>query len=128
MLLFHDDRSGKSKQIIFSVKAGHTQVSHIRDLRGVIEREQAEIGVLVTMEEPSKPMLKEAAEAGFYKSEAVHKDFPRLQILTINQLLNGAIVEYPRLLDATFKQAPKARGAAAKNMQLPLAENTDERE
>jgi hypothetical protein len=70
-------------------------------------------------------MRREAAEAGFYKSEAVHKNFPRLQIPTIAQLLMGAAVDYPRLLNATFKQAPKARGAAAKNMSLPLGE-TDE--
>ncbi|MFZ3265457.1 MAG: DNA methyltransferase [Terriglobales bacterium] len=67
-LYFHDEpRGGKTKQIIFSVKAGHVQSSYVRDLRGVIEREDAQIGVLITMEPPTKPMLKEAAEAGFYK-------------------------------------------------------------
>jgi hypothetical protein len=123
-LYFHDDRSGKSKQIIFSVKAGHTNVAHVRDLRGVIEREQAEIGVLITMEEVTKPMQKEAAEAGFYKSP-VHKDYPRIQLLSIAQLMMGAAVDHPRLLDATFKQAPKARGAAAKNLTLALGEGPD---
>src|SRR5262245_58459501 len=51
-LYFHDDMGrGQTKQIIFSVKAGHVTVSHLRDLRGVIEREKAQIGVLITMEE-----------------------------------------------------------------------------
>ena len=95
------------------------------DLRGVIEREKAEIGVLITIEEVTKPMQKEAAGAGFYKSP-VHKDYPRLQLLSIAQLIMGATVDYPRLLDATFKQAPKARGAAAKNMSLPLGDDTSE--
>jgi len=50
-LYFHDDRSGKSKQVIFSVKAGeNVNVTHIRDLRGVLDREKAEIGVLISME------------------------------------------------------------------------------
>jgi hypothetical protein len=49
----------------FSVKAGHLLATHVRDLRGVIEREKAEIGVLISMQPPTKPMLKEAAEAGF---------------------------------------------------------------
>ena len=62
--------SGKTKQIIFSVKAGQHQCRHVRDLRGVIEREKAAIGVLITLEEPTKPMQKEAAEAGFYKFES----------------------------------------------------------
>lgn len=43
-------------------------MAHVRDLRGVIEREKAAIGVLITMEEPTKPMVKEAAEAGFYNT------------------------------------------------------------
>ena len=55
-LYFHDDKSGRSKQIILSVKAGeNVNVAQVRDLRGVIEREKAEIGVLISMEPPSKP-------------------------------------------------------------------------
>jgi len=60
-------RDRKTKQIIFSVKAGHVQSAYVRDLRGVIEREDAQIEVLICMEASTKPMLKEAAEAGFYK-------------------------------------------------------------
>ena len=67
-LYFHDDDSGKSKQIIFSVKAGGVSVPQVRDLVGVLAREKAEIGVFLCFEPPTKPMLKEAAEAGFYKS------------------------------------------------------------
>lgn len=53
-LYFHDEGvKGKTKQIVISVKSGHTTVSHIRDLRGVIEREKAEIGVLITLQEPT---------------------------------------------------------------------------
>jgi hypothetical protein len=58
-LYFHNEpRGGKTKQIIFSVKAGHVQSAYVRDLRGVIEREEAQIGVLISMEAPTKPMLK----------------------------------------------------------------------
>jgi hypothetical protein len=120
---FHDDKSGKCKQIILSVKAGeNVNVSQVRDLRGVIEREKAEIGVLISMEKPSKPMLKEAAEAGFYKSPHIEGKFPRLQILTVEQLLRGEQIEYPRFFDATFKEAPKAKGKAEKTMALPLSD------
>ena len=68
-LYFHDEnkRDRKTKQIIFSVKAGHVQSAYVRDLHGVIDREDAQIGILICMEAPTKPMLKEAAEAGFYK-------------------------------------------------------------
>lgn len=124
-LYFHDEpRGGKTKQIIFSVKAGHVQSAYVRDLRGVIEREDAQIGVLISMEAPTKPMLKEAAEAGFYKPPGLQDKYPRIQILTIEDLLAGKQVAHPRLLDATFKKAPKARKAAEE--QLPLGGEIDE--
>lgn len=94
------------------------QSAYVRDLRGVIEREEAQIGVLISMEAPTKPMLKEAAEAGFYKPPGLEDRYPRIQILTIEELLAGKRVEYPRLLEVTFKKAPKARPAAEKKGQL----------
>jgi hypothetical protein len=120
-LYFHDDDSGKSKQIIFSVKAGNVTVSQVRDLRGVLEREKAEIGVFLCFEEPTKPMNKEAAEAGFYKSGPLDgAAYPRLQILTIQQILDGKQPLYPARRDATFKKAPRTRPAPAENLTLPL--------
>lgn len=118
-LYFHDEaKGGKTKQIILSVKAGHTNVAHVRDLRGVIEREQAEIGVLISMEPPTKPMLKEAADAGFYQPPALADRYPRLQILTIADLLSGKVIQFPRLLEVTYKRAPKAKQAAATQLRL----------
>jgi adenine specific DNA methylase Mod len=93
-LYFHDDNSGSSRQIIFSVKGGHNiGVSEVRDLIGVLQREKAEIGVYISFEEPTKPMLREAAEAGFYTSPgssgAEGGKYPRIQLLTIRDLLEG---------------------------------------
>jgi site-specific DNA-methyltransferase (adenine-specific) len=124
-LYFHDDDSGKSKQIVFSVKAGGVSVPQVRDLVGVISRERAEIGVFLCIEEPTKPMKKEAAEAGFYKSSD-GSTYPRLQILTIQQILDGKQPEYPaHRRDATFKKAPRSRPAPAENLTLPLLPGTD---
>ena len=121
-LYFFDDRSGDAKQIIFSVKGGrNVGVSEVRDLIGVLQREKAEIGVYISFEEPTKPMIREAAEAGFYNSPA-GKQYPRVQLLTIkNLLLDNKQVEYPRLLDATFKKAPKHRQQPATNLSLNLS-------
>jgi DNA modification methylase len=122
-LFFHDDHSGKTKQIILSVKAGKTGPAHVRDLRGVVEREKAEIGVLLTMQEPTHPMRSEAAEAGFYVSPTwADRQFPRIQLLTVAELLAGKRIVYPpsRQVDATFKKAPKARTASAATLELPL--------
>jgi DNA modification methylase len=110
-LFFHDQGPGaKTKQIIFSVKAGHTSVPHVRDLRGVLDREQAEIGVLISLQESTQPMRAEAASAGFYTSPWSGDHFPRLQLLTVRELLDGKGIAFPRYTaNVTFKQAPRTR-------------------
>jgi DNA modification methylase len=121
-LFFHDDEGGESKQIIFSVKSGGVTVAQIRDLLGVLDREKAKIGVFLCFEEPTKPMLREAAEAGLYKSTD-GTTYAKVQILTIQQILKGKQPEYPRFArDTTFKKAPKAR-ASIRQANLSLFSN-----
>ena len=122
-LYFHDEaEGGRTKQIIFSVKAGHTSVAHLRDLRGVLDREKAEIGVLLTLEEPTRAMRTEAAGAGFYVSPGFNKRYPKLQVLTVEELLNGKKVEYPPSTSVTFKKAEKVTEEGPPNLTLPLDE------
>ncbi len=121
-LYFHDEgQGGKTKQIILSVKGGDLKAQDVRDLRGVMEREKAEIGVLLALEEPTKPMRAEAASAGFYDSPGWKKKYPRLQLLTVAELLSGKRIDYPPSVqvNVTFKKAPKAKARASQ--QLPLA-------
>jgi hypothetical protein len=119
-LYFHDDNSGQSKQIIFSVKGGGVSVPQVRDLVGVLDREKAQIGVFICFEPPTKPMLREAAEAGLYKSTD-GTTYARIQILTIQQILDGQQPQYPlHRRDATFKKAPRSRPEPASNLTLPL--------
>ena len=102
-LFFFDDESGNTKQIIFSVKAGHIIPNHIRDLRGVLDREKAEIGVFITLKEPTPKMKSEAASCGFYESLwGLH---PKLQILTIQDLLEGKRIDMPPGVNRTYKKA-----------------------
>jgi len=122
-LYFHDEEEGgKTKQVVLSVKAGHTGVAHIRDLRGVIDRENAEIGVLVTMQEPTPQMRAEGADAGFYHSPGWRKNYPKLQILSVSDLLAGRGIDMPPLhqVNKTFKKAPRAKGKSPKNLGLLL--------
>lgn len=106
MIVFTDDNSGKAKKVIVSVKGGHVNVAQIRDLGHVIDRENAAIGIFLTLEKPTRPMLEEAVEKGFYESAHFGK-FPRLQILTVEQILEGKMPELPPNLQLTFKQAEK---------------------
>src|SRR5437763_12158238 len=82
--LYMTDRGGETTSIIISVKAGHVTASQVRDLRGVIEREGAAIGVFITSEPATAPMRKEAADAGIWQTKTVHgTKHPRLHIPTM---------------------------------------------
>jgi len=113
------DIKSKPKQIIFSVKGGKTNPSHVRELRGVIEREDAPMGVLLTLHSPSKEMEKEASIAGSYQAEGLEgyesKKYPRIQILTAEQLLSGITPQFPPFVvgggNISHKKAPRKEKA-----------------
>ena len=118
-LFFHDADGGKTRQIIFSVKAGRTNVSHVRDLRGVVEREKAEIGVLITFQDPTQPMRTEAAGSGFYQSP--WGKHPKIQLLTIADLLGGKKVDMPPSsghLNVTFKKAKRQQSGGGVQTEI----------
>jgi site-specific DNA-methyltransferase (adenine-specific) len=108
-IVFQSDTVGKFETVVISVKAGNATVSHIRDLRGVVDREKAAMGVLISMEDPTKPMKTEAATAGFYESKLWNKKYPKIQLLTIDDLLKGKKIDMPPIkqVGATFKKAER---------------------
>jgi len=69
-------------------------------------------------------MPAEAARAGFYRSPGWNQDYPRLQILTVNELLHGTGIDMPplRQVNRTFKKAPSARARRPKSetRDLPI--------
>lgn len=111
LIFFHEDDKTVGK-IIVSVKGGdNISVAMVRDLVGVVEREKAQMGFFVTLTDKTKPMDVEATKAGYYTSPVTGKAFPKMQILTIDGLMNGT--ERPIYPDLgagglTFKQASKA--------------------
>jgi len=131
-LFFHDEPTGGStKQIIFSVKGGKLHASYVRDLVGVVEREKAAIGVLISLDDPTKPMKVEAASAGFYESGwtagGVPKKHPKIQLITVADLLSGKSVDAPPMQDVrTFKKAPKAKAKSKDRQKEIFSEDEDE--
>ena len=117
-IYFHDGDAAKTKQIVISVKAGKLHAPYVRDLRGVLEREQAALSVLLTLNAPTKAMRTEAASAGFYASPWGHH--PRVQILTVGELLAGQTLDAPpaRQTNRTYKRAPKARKKAGMQARI----------
>jgi site-specific DNA-methyltransferase (adenine-specific) len=104
---FFDDDSGQAKSIIVQVKSGHVSRNQIGDLKGIMEREKAAIGVFITLKDSTEPMRQEAFAAGFYSPEHFSHEYPRIQILTIKELLEGKKVQYPWRSAATFKKAER---------------------
>jgi site-specific DNA-methyltransferase (adenine-specific) len=106
---FRDD-NGPAKKLIVSVKGGENVTrTMVADLKNTVDREKAQIGLFVTLTPPTKPMLTEAASAGFYESPD-GKSFPKIQILTIEGLLSGKeSPKYPDLARGglSFKKAKK---------------------
>ena len=87
-----------------SVKGGlNVSVSMVRDLAHVVDREQAKVGVFVTLASPTGPMQTEATKAGFYDT-AYHGKVPKIQILTIADLFAGKKPQLPFIDPSTFRR------------------------
>jgi DNA modification methylase len=109
-----------AKRILIQVKSGHVKSGDIRDLIGTVQREQAAMGVFITLEEPSRDMKVEASSAGYYHSPGWNKDYPRVQILTIAELLHGAEVKMPPQL-SPYKEAQRVQLPGAEQQELGLS-------
>ena len=113
LIYFIDNTEGKLKKILVQVKSGHVMRSQVSDLCHAVDRENAAIGLFITLEKPTRPMFEEAATAGFYEAKELGKKYPRLQILTIEELFSGKQVEYPRGAGRlTYKQAQRRQKQA----------------
>jgi DNA modification methylase len=116
---------------IVSVKSGHADASDVQKLKGAMERHGGSLGLFVTLLEPSKPMRQEAATAGLYHSDISEHDYPRIQILTIRELVEERrrpvlppllASEYRETLwsEAEVPAAPRRKGARRRPVTEPL--------
>ena len=94
---------------LLPAKGGKTGVKDVRDLRGVLDREKAAIGILISLQPATGPLETEAASAGCYEHKTNQQKFPRLQLRTVRELMEGNGIERPTgaaALEETFKKAP----------------------
>lgn len=117
IITFIDEADGKPKRILVQIKSGGASSKDIRDLVGTVRREKAAIGVLITLEAPTRPMITEAASAGFYHSPGWGQDYPKIQILTIEELLAGKEIKQPPS-NITFKKAERVKETGSQQMGL----------
>jgi site-specific DNA-methyltransferase (adenine-specific) len=114
-LLYIEVGKGTEK-VIVQVKGGaHVSRANIATLKGDVDREKAAVGLFVTLAEPTREMLKEATAAGHYESP-FHGAVPKIQILTVEALLNGTKPQLPDLSRGaqTFKKAKRDEKDAKK--------------
>jgi site-specific DNA-methyltransferase (adenine-specific) len=107
-LRFADVSEGHVEKIVVQVKSGHVNVNHIRELRDTINRQKAAMGIFLTLEEPTSEMIKEVKATDPYKSPIWNTEYPKIQILTIEQLLKGEKPNIPPISNM-FKEAPEIK-------------------
>jgi site-specific DNA-methyltransferase (adenine-specific) len=109
LIYFKPDGKTTEKAIV-SVKGGeNVNVAMVRDLAHVADRENARIGVFITLADSPGPMRTEAVKTGFY--ETLYGKYSKIQILTIRELFEGKQPNIPLVDPSAFKKAPKeARG------------------
>ncbi|MBF0487295.1 MAG: restriction endonuclease [Nitrospirae bacterium] len=104
--IYFNEDMGKVAKGIVSVKSGNISVRDIRDLGHVMDREQAELGIFITLKEPTRDMNKEAAGKGLYRFTLLNRDYARIQILTVEDLFNGKKPDIPSIYQiSTYKKA-----------------------
>jgi DNA modification methylase len=107
----------KMQSVLVSVKSGHVNSAHVRDLKGTLEREKAAMGIFITLEEPTREMRLEATTAGMYR--VWERDYPKIQILSIRELLEeGRKPALPPLVLPTFQQAERVKERSGQQMTL----------
>ena len=116
---FIDGTAGPKRGII-SVKAGATGPTHIRDLAGVVSTDaDAEFGVFICLNEPTRPMIQAANELGTWTSQFDGQNYPRMQILSAQDLVNAKPIRMPQgSRTRTFAEAPRERAREGQQGQL----------
>jgi len=104
-LRFSDSEEGHVEKIAMQVKSGHISIKDIRELRDVVSRQKAAIGLFITLERPTSEMIRETKTTEPYVSAIWKHEYPKIQILTIEELLKGKQPIIPPTISA-FQEAP----------------------
>jgi site-specific DNA-methyltransferase (adenine-specific) len=102
------DADKKPQFAVVSVKGGAAKSGDIRDLKGVMEREQAMLGIFLTLNKPTREMEKEAASAGIYETGG--QKIPRIQILTAAEVIDEQRPRTPFGHTESLKKASRETG------------------
>ena len=117
---FIDGPHRSAHKAVVQVKSGKVSSPLIRDLKGTVDREKAALGLFITLEDPTRDMRTEAVSAGFYHSEVWQRDYPKIQIRTIEDLLTGNTFDIPPH-PSMYQAAQRVRRPEGKQSTLDQA-------
>ena len=117
LLYFIDGPKRSPQKIVVQVKGGHVTVSQVRDLMAVVEREKAALGLFISLDPPTAPMRTEAAGGGFFHSDLWQRDFPKIQLRTIGEMLAGNGFDLPPR-PAAYQPAQRVRRSQGRQATL----------
>ncbi|MDB9457154.1 DNA methyltransferase [Dolichospermum circinale CS-545/17] len=117
IVYFQGDKNDPEK-IIFQVKSGKVKSGDIRDLLGTMTLETASLAIFITLEEPTKDMLKTAKSAGFYQSKYMSHSCDKIQIVTIKEIIEDQQRLNIRLSYEVLKSAEKQKEARVNQIEL----------
>ena len=117
VVYFIDGPRRAPHKAIVQVKSGKVSSPLIRDLKGTVEREKAALGLFITLDEPTRDMRAEAVSAGFHHSDLWQRDYPKVQIRTIGELLEGKQFEIPTH-PSMYQAAQRIRPAEGRQATL----------
>ena len=111
---FYDVKGGKAKKMkgLIQVKSGKVGVKDIRDFSHVLKREDMPLGIFITLENPTKPMLDEIAKMPQFTS-GQGRSYPKIIIVTVKDIIDDNLPNIP-VVRAT-KKAPPARKESKQN-------------
>jgi len=111
---FPSSEKNRTCTSIVSVKGGDTvNPSMVRDLVGTVASEHAEMGLLITRMDPTPGMKKAATKAGTYTWPVANAKFPKVQILTVAEFLDGNKPQMPTPLTPYMKAEGRGIGMQA---------------
>ncbi len=97
------NKAQETKKVLFSVKSNKTlNPTVIRDLYGTVERDNAACGVLLTLY-PMPNLVKESKKYGLYHNEFTDNDYPKIQVISVEEIFNGSVIELPNVMKVLKK-------------------------
>ena len=119
VITFPDPPAAKPKLCIVQVKSGKVEEGDVRDLLGTVSgKPGAEVGVLVSLQEPTAPMVRAARRAGVFRSGWTGRDYARIQLLTVEELLNRRMPDLPPRISGEYR-GPRVPAGQSEQQRLP---------